>query len=226
MILISHQRSGSEWFLGGLVDHTYNGWEIFGDMENLTVNFSKFKSIGFDARFAMLKTMPANKVHKLHVVQIMQICAGHWPYHRDAEARAAEFVKFLKEHNSLYILKRRNIRAALISFMIAKYNQYNFHQDPAKLQTPFRITHADIFRWNRSFTADFDWVENSLPIQETFIYEDLLAGSQVPSTLNWDSSRSKIVKRGSLKYLELVQNLDEVQEWMDILNIPGSLSSD
>ena len=224
MILISHQRSGSEWFLRGLIDQRYNGWEIFGDLENLTIDHEKFKNISFDARLAMLKAMPNGNAHKIHISQLTKICLGKWPpIDPKIHQNAPSLVKHLASRNDLYLLRRRNIRETMISFMVSKYNKFNFHGSPNRLTEPFTIPYHDLIDWYRSFTSEFEWAEKAFKYKERFWYEDLLDGSQVPTTVRWSGSRSGLVKRNSTQYTHLIQNFDEVQNWMDDLSMPGNL---
>ena len=215
MILITHQRSGSEWFLHGLTDVKYNGWEILGDMDRIVgTSFTQFQNISDAARLQMIKSTPPTRAHKVHFSNLR----------RESEGPNWEAVlSTLQGRDDLYLLTRQNTRRVLISFMIAMKNGMNFHESVEKLTTPFSVTQEELARWYQFLGPDAEWARSLFDFREEFVYEDLVSGAQVPQTISWDSQRSKVQQRGSIDFVHLIQNYDDVIQWMDELGVQGTL---
>jgi len=216
MILISHQRSGSEWFLHGLHDIKYGKWEILGDLDRIVgTNFTQFNIIPMSARLAMLRTCPPNKAHKIHFSNLLA--------RRENPQEWDSIIEVLQARNDVYLLTRRNVRRTLISFMIARFNNLNFHQSSALLTSSFTIDRDYLEKWYHLLHTAADEICPLFTFKEEFILEDLLDGSQVPQTLKWSADHSTIKERGSVNFVHLITNYEEVVGWMDEMQIPGTL---
>ncbi len=215
MILITHQRSGSEWFLYGLEDIKYHGWEILGDMDRIVgTSFSQFQNISTSARINMLKSAPKTRAHKIHFSNLRRESSGsYWP----------AILKVLQERDDVYLLTRQNTRAALISFMIALKNRMNFHESSASLTTRFTVTRDELVRWYAYLGTDVNWARQFLAFKEEFTYEGLLGGTEAPSTVKWNAATSRVQRRGSADFIHLITNYNEVVGWMDELQVPGAI---
>lgn len=228
MILLTHPRSGSEWFLHGLTDVRYGGWELFSELQRPVARegalTASFKGVSFDAKLTMLRALPTTRAHKVFASHLVQAAEG-FPHalYAPPEPRAPELLATLKRRPDVYLLRRRNVRAAVLSLLIGYHNGHNYHGATAGLTTPFTVAYHELFHWTRSFTVDLDWAAALLPVQEALVYEDLLTGSQVPCTVAWDGAASPVRPRDSSRYYHLVRNLDEVNGWFDGLNAPGAL---
>ena len=211
MILITHQRSGSEWFLHGLTEVKYHKWEILGDFDRFVgTSIPKFQNISTSARIQMLDAVPKNRAHKIHFSNLRRESQGeHWE----------TLLNVLQKRDDLYLLTRKNTREALFSFMIALKNNLNFHESKLHLTTSFTITHEELKLWYKYLGSDVTWVKSLFNFKEEFTYEDLLSKAQHPTTVAWDANQSHVHRRGSSDFNHLVQNYDEVQMWMNELEI-------
>lgn len=217
MILITHQRSGSEWFLHGLTDVKYNGWEILGDMDRIVgTSFTQFQNISIDARLMMLRTSPKTRAHKIHFSNLRRESEG---------ARWDTLLRTLQGRDDLYLLTRTNTREVLISFMVAMKNNMNFHESKTRLTNSFSITREELERWYKFLGPDAEWAKSLFTFKEQFTYEGLLDGTEVPTTIAWDPASSKVQRRGSTDFIHLIQNYDEVLRWMDEIQVPGNLEN-
>lgn len=218
MILITHQRSGSEWFLYGLTEVKYNGWEIIGDMDRIVgTSLSQFQGISIAARIEMLRTSPPSRAHKIHFSNLRR---------KSDEPHWGNLYNVLRDRDDLYLLTRRNTREVLVSFMVAMKNNMNFHESKSRLTSPFSITREELQRWYQFLGPDVEWARSMFKFREEFTYEGLLAGSESPSTIAWSADHSKIQRRGSTDFIHLIQNYDEMLHWMDQLKVPGVLRSE
>lgn len=212
MILISHQRSGSEFFLHGLHDITYGKWEVLGDMDRIVgTSFTQFQSVSFNARLRMIASTPSTRAHKIHFSNMRrEENTEHWE----------PLLNVLRARKDLYMLTRRNTRAAIISFMIAKFNNMNFHEGSERLTKSFTIEREYLEKWYQYLGTDASWARELLPIKQELVFEDLLSESQTPD-VPWSAGRSTIKERGSKNFVHLIENYDQVVTWMNELGIPG-----
>jgi hypothetical protein len=218
VILVTHPRSGSEWFLDNL-SSSYNYWEMFSGW-NWAVGSSprlKFPEISVKAKLTMLKTLPDTRSHKIHLWSLDKAAAG-------AEADATqEVIEHLKTRDDVYLLRRKNTQLAIVSLFIGMRNDYNYHRSNDELVKPFEITREEVQRWKHHMYDVFN-EGPQLNYREMFWYEDLLDG-QNPSTLDFDRSKSTRQIRNSAQRLNLLSNADQVNEWMAELEVPGSLQA-
>jgi len=209
MILISHPRSGSEFFIRS-TPYPYSGLELLN--ENHTDTIKKQEGLSFGARFQILKSS-TECWQKIHAVHLRQLC--------EKQMLAPKIMAHLRERDDLYLLQRRDMRKSIVSEWIALSNNQNYHGDP-KLLTEKRSLPFSIFmNLVQAHYIDTKWIENVFDYRESFVFEDLLNGA-APSTLQWNPALSTTVQRDSWK-LNLVPNIEQVSEWCDTLRIPGSL---
>jgi hypothetical protein len=209
MILITHPRSGSEWFFDCTPETRYTNWEIFSGLSNFTTDGgSRMPAVSLNAKSAILKNA-GTKSYKIMFYQFWQeVPVGH------------RIVEELQARDDVYLLRRRNTRAAIISQQTAANNGLNYHGNPDKLTKKFDITRESIVDWAYRMHGVFEEPALRLNYREELWYEDLLAG-RYPLTINFrDTSHRPI--RNSVK-LNLVQNIDQVNAWMDELGVPGDL---
>jgi len=225
MILLCHPRCGSEFFLRSVPDFTYTENEVLGALHGLNFDRGWMSRSSFSAKLQELRNKPADVAMKLPVLHVLQAVEGGLGGTYKREPEAAQLLELLATRSDLYVLQRRNLRAALLSFFIAKQNNLNFHGDPALLTTPFTIAFHELFYFYRVFDA-VEWAARTFNVREHLVLEDLLSGAQVPSTFKFEPTRSPIKRRDSLRFKHLVQNLTEVQRWLDLLRVPGSLDAD
>lgn len=209
MILLSHPRSGSEWFLSGLTDIKYSTWEIFGRLNTIPgTREYVFRNISVEAKISMLKHAMPNRADKIHFDNIdYQMNLPTWN----------KLYEVLKT-KELYSLRRRDERATILSFLIAWYNDYNFHGSTANLIKKFKVNKTDFLKFYDLIIVKPKKLKNLFEFKEEFIYEDLVEGKQIPKTLNWNPSKSSIRKRGSEDYYNLIANYDEICSWIDEIN--------
>lgn len=213
MILISHPRAGSEWFLRSLVGFTHAKSEIFSHTTEDPVQKSPFQGMKFGPKLMFLKHMQPHQCQKIHGCHIRE--------QANVQPRAHEIMQHLKTRTDLYFLERRNMRKAMISGFCALASNGNFHDDPADL-VPTEMSYKNFMNLVTSYYLDTLWIKQALPYVEMFYFEDLLAGQQ-PKTLSLDHAKSDTIKRDTFARRELVTNFDQVIQWMDDINIPGDL---
>lgn len=212
MILICPPRSGSEWFLDGLVNHKYPRWEILCDSNRfIGTSTQLFQNISTPARLQMLRVHSAGTAHKVLSTDLLRL--------KKDDPHFDQVMNHLSTRKDLYWLERRNQRRNLISFLVAVYN-LNFHLSypPAK---PFVVQRAEFDRIHDMMCIrSFDIVK-PLQFVERLVYEDLLAGDK-PRTIEFDRTKSTIKERVSINFKHLF-NYDEVLQWMNEMNVPGDL---
>lgn len=226
MILISHPRSGSDWFLRGLLDFDFSRTEIFSRLNAKVVrppdgdftDESPFKTVSFNAKLLMLKHMPITRCQKIHLWDLSDQIMNK------ENTRSAELIQILKGRPDLYFLSRRNIRAQIVSHFVARVNNNNFHGESSELTLTGEVQYSDFFEFYRTL-SDTAWVKNAFKIREHFVFEDLLSGEQIPNTVRWDPSKSDVQRRGSMSYKSSILNFDQLVSWMDDLNVPGNLNA-
>ncbi len=215
MILITHPRCGSEWFLKGLPHHRYSGWEILGRL-NRIVGTSEpvFRSIPLSTRVFMLENRPPNHAHKLHTHDVRR--AYGTPYWD-------RISKAISKYDDTYLLYRRNARQAAVSYWVATLNNLNYHQENELLK-PCTITQQHLNTFFFEFYQELEWVKSLFNFKEVFVYEDLVSGVQVPTTVEWNPAESPVQRRDTAgRFRHLVTNLDEVQQMMAAMQMPGDL---
>lgn len=208
MILVTHPRSGSEWFFDCLQDSTFVRWEIFGDLDRQTDTTFPMPTLGLGAKERILRTAPPGKSHKIMLYRF-------WD-----ESPPESLVQHLRARQDVYLLRRRNTRAAIISLFVGVNNDLNFHADPTKLNTSFTLTKDQLVRWAYRMHGIFEDPARSLGYKEVLWYEDLLAGNY-PLTLRFENRSTRPIRRSA--ELGLVQNIEQVNEWFNELQIPGSI---
>lgn len=210
MILVTHPRSGSEWFFDCLQDSKFVRWEIFGDLGRATDNQLKMPQLSVNAKMSMVKSNPPSKSHKFMLYRFWGDVEPSHP-----------LVDHMMSRNDVVLLRRRNTRAAIISMMVAANNGLNFHYDPKLLTKSFKIEKDRIEVWAYRMHWIFEDPKLALKYSEALWYEDLLAG-QKPQTVKFDGTASLRPIRNSSK-LNLVTNIDQVDGWFNELGVPGSL---
>ncbi len=215
MLLISHPRSGSDWFLRSLVGFTSTRSEIFSHVNDDPLQQSTFRGRSFSAKLMYLKFMQPHQVQKIHAAHIRDLS--------QTEARAPELVAHLRTRKDLYFIRRQNIRRSIMSGFIAAANGDNYHDDPADLITPAAMEYKVFFNLYTSHYLDMLWAESVFEYKEKFTFEGLLSGAEVPKTVQLDFTKSDTIKRDSYLMKHLVMNYDEVEQWMNDLKVPGYL---
>ena len=206
MILFSNPRSGTEWFLTGLIDYQYIGWELFNKVNDIpgTREHASFGNISFNTKIHMLQLgAETNKSFKIHFHDLHdQMQKDTWPVLYDA----------IKLHDH-YKLTRNNRLEAVVSGLLAKYNNHNYHNHHSLGKTGI-INRSEVewffnimYKGTNNITSLFDY-------KETFVYEDLINNKQIPQSLGWDPSLSPIIKRNSMSMLNLIENKNEVLSWI------------
>lgn len=230
MILITHPRCGSHWFVSGLTDHKFDGHEIFGESQSLPSDgsyYNIYADYSFADKIEILKNLPSDRVHKIHISDLLR--------NKQGSAVGKEtpiLLEHLRSRDDVYLMKRRNTRAALISLFVAGAQlgylpvQKAFHNSPHLLTRRFTLQFSKLLDWYRMFYSDFVWLEKCLKFKEIFYYEDLISGWQEPQTFNWINRSRNYSKVNSLEKLHLIENLQQVELWMDLLDIPGNLYED
>jgi len=210
MILFSHPRSGSEWFLSGLTDYRYILWEMFGLLNDIpgTKENANWGSISFGAKINMMNVgAKLNRAYKIQLHQIdLEIQKDTWP-----------ILKAAIQKHDLYLLTRRDTKAVLVSFIIARHNNYNFHRSKLLLKNTGIISRQNVEDCYNLIYKSLENYKNLFDYKECFVYEDLLSGVSVPKTLNWNPNKSYVVKRSSMDLVDLIDNKDEVLGWIDEL---------
>lgn len=203
MILMCHPRSGSEFLLRGL-DLPYSQYEILGTMQYANVPLSK--------KIAYLKTLEgAQKIHGFQLRAVM------------GETLAPVLIDSIRAHK-LYFLEREDKRKSMVSEWIAVRNGMNYHADPKDLTRSGRMVYSEFWALYQSHVMDTLWISAAFPYVERFTYEGLLAGEQ-PRTLQFDIAKGNaLTTRRNSWELGLIQNIDQVNRWMDELQVPGTLS--
>jgi hypothetical protein len=218
VILVTHPRAGSEWFLDNLKT-SYGSWEMFSGT-NWIVGATppvKFPEISVKAKLAMLKSLPSSRSHKIQLWALEWATTGP-----EADATLA-IIEHLKTRDDVYLLRRKNTQLAIVSLNMAIQNYYNYHRSNDDLVKPFEITRAEV-QEGKYHMYDVFSKGPQLNYRETFWYEDLLAG-QNPSTLEFDRTKSKRQIRNSVQRQNLLLNAAQVKEWMAELEVPGSLQA-
>ncbi len=210
MILLSHPRSGSNWFMSGLTEYTYTPLEIFGTEEikkHYRPDEYVFKNISMKARLAMAK-IDKKKFFKIQFCDI----------DRNSDLSARNYlIENLQKMDNLYLLTRRDVKKTLISLAVGFKNGWNFHGDNNNLVNKFSLTIMDLLLYYELSYGALDRYKDYFNFKEKFIYEDLISGQQVPQTLGWDPSKSQIKERNSMNYIHLIENWDQVETWIEEL---------
>jgi hypothetical protein len=219
MILFSQPRSGTEWFLRGLTDYRYVGWELFNQVHQIpgTGEYDLYGKISFETKISMLRSgANNNKSFKIHYYDLKrEMQKNTWPVLNEAIQ--------LHDH---YKITRNNIKEVMVSNLLAIYNNHNFHN---RILSSNQVIHdhnlsetgvIDKFHVVELFDQVYNNTKEMSPIfdyKETFVYEDLLNGINLPKTLKWDPSKSLMTKRGSMQMVNLITNKDQVLKWIDEL---------
>ena len=211
MILLTHPRSGSEWFLTSLPKNQYGKWEPFGTLNSVPgspENMQGGGSISFDAKIKLLaKAAISNRAIKIHFCDIhREMQNDTWPVLLEA----------INKHD-LYFLVRNSIKETLISYLIAEWNDFNFHGSTHLLNKTFRIEKDKIPYYYNLIYGNTYAHKDTFQYKEQFIYEDLIDRKNTPTTLNWNPSVSPYKRRGSMRYIKLIENYEEVLIWIDEL---------
>lgn len=210
MILVTHPRAGSEWFFDCLLDSRYVCWEIFGGLHLMNDNESPMPHLSPGAKELAIRSTPPTRSHKIMLY-----------YMWDTIPHDHSLIAHLRGRDDVYLLRRRNVRAAIISILVGIHNGLNFHGDHRKLVQPFVATRQSVENWVYRMHHIFSDPAKALTYRETMWYEDLLEG-KLPETLRLDINRSRRPIRRSAS-LGLLQNMEEVNRWMDELEVPGQL---
>lgn len=214
MILLCHQRSGSEWFLSSMRNVKYGHAELLCGLSLVTGEKSLFDGISLKAKINMLKHMPENVAHKIFISNMIRL--------RNDDSYS-QLCETLRQRSDLYFLERRNVRETIISFAIAVANDMNFHGGVANISKSFRLRKNHIEFLFAMLYTDGQMLRKDFEFKEGFVYEDLLSGAQIPTSIELVPSKSTIKIRGSKNFLSLIENIDEVRTWMDELQIPGQV---
>jgi len=199
LLLVTHPRSGSEWFLDCVVDFKYPGWELFGELNRKIADRSPIPRLSLSAKLLMLKSGQA-QAHKAH----------HYVLSRELDDPAK------LEGVQLICLRRRNVEAAIFSALIAVGNNLNFHWKIDHLIKPIKPAREQVEGWFQRVYGTFG-VGLKLPYTETIWYEDLLSG-KLPNTVKLDLSKSsRPIRKSQERFKHLVLNYEEVKSWIDEL---------
>lgn len=205
MILITHPRCGSEWFFD-CVETDYPGWELFGK-QNRSAHLPQTPVLTNAQKLDLLQSNQSQKIMLYALID---------------EADPA-IMNHLRARDDVYLLRRRNVRASILSLQIAARNDLNFHGDVSKINKPVNITYEMLVRWNHNMNLIFDQ-DLDLRYTEQLWYEDLISGYR-PNTLQFDALRSnRPIRHSAFRFKSLVLNLDQVEAWMNELQIPGTLT--
>jgi hypothetical protein len=209
MILFSHPRSGTEWFLGGLLDYKYGMWEMFNDLNDLegTVEYEYWSKISFNAKLTMLKVgAKTNKSFKIHFVDL----------HREMQKDTWPLLKQVIDLHEKYLLTRNNVKESILSALLSRYNDNNYHRSNDLKRTGI-VSKKDVEYFYKIIYEDTQKLINEFDYKEHFIYENLLSKSQIPQTIRWDPSKSNVQQRFSINKINLIDNKEEVLCWIDEL---------
>lgn len=212
MLLLTHPRSGSEWFLSSLPNIKYSGIEFGGLSYLLTPQLMEI-----DKEITIFKYRTLVRSHKVFFSYLdfrKKTNPDKWD----------ELVAAINKRDDLYLLSRRNCREAILSFYIGYNNNNNFHNSTSTLTTKFLISKAGLATYFDLVYSKKEWVKQLFSFKEEFFYEDLVNGTQTPQTLTYDPSISTVQPRNSSEYYNLIQNFDEVISWMDELGVPGTIA--
>jgi hypothetical protein len=209
MILMSHPRSGSNWFQSSLVDIKPVYTELFSSDAITRENREEklYRNISTPAKFNMVKHSK-NKCFKIHFSDIIRT-----PRLNDQ----LYLIENIQQIDDLYLLTRRDVKSTLVSLCVALYNNWNFTGQDTLLTNQFELTEEEIVGFYDIIFGSIDRLKDRFNFKEEFIYEDLVNGTQQPLTLTWDSSKSKYEKRNSMSYIHLIKNWDKVEGWLDQL---------
>lgn len=209
MILLSHLRSGSSWFLSGFEKQSFTNEEIFStDLYNKpTRKEYLYRSVSMSARLAMVRISP-NKIFKIHFSDIDRT---------QNLLDKSMLIEALKKEERTYLLFRRDIKKSIVSFAIAYNNNWNFHGDNRLLTKKFSLTQKDIGSYYDLIYGSMFRLRDHFKFKEQLVYEDLVSGSQQPATLDWNPNRSKLVERCSICYTHLIDNWPDVEVWINRL---------
>lgn len=226
MILITHPRCGSHWLAYGVKGHYYSGHELFSEVQGWGVNRPEWPAGPYDGlsiaeKLGVLKAMRPTEIHKIHVSDLSQKRFGS-AFGPDLP----KLIDHLKQRDDVYLLQRRNIRAAIVSMLLAIGNGYTFHNTYGKLTARVTVRFETFFHWYRMCTTEFAWIEQCLTFREKFFYEDLVSGITEPQTFAFDSRHNTITKNDSFERMYYIENLAELRGWMDTLKVPGSLDKE
>jgi hypothetical protein len=209
MILFSHPRAGTEWFLRGLVDYHYCHWEMFNPINQIpgTVENRSWGTITFASKIRMLRVgATTDKSFKIHFYDLArEMTNDTWPVLKEAID--------LHDH---YRLTRRDTKAAVISALLAKFNDHNYHRHHFLDKTGIIKKHEVLITFRNIYTDTYD-ATPLLNYKEEFIYEDLVDKTYIPKTLNWNPAISNTIQRKSFEMVNLIDNKEEVLGWIDEL---------
>lgn len=215
MILISHPRSGSDWFLSCLKE-PFSRSEIFGGLNDL--DDSPFKAMTPSAKISYLRHMPIGRSQKIHAWDFM-----HQTVNIMTSAETERFIRVLGSRKDLYLMRRRNLKAAIRSYLIAVINDRNFHGKDSELTQSRDVTFSEVLLAYQGFESDLALLERTFEYKEIFVFEDLLSGVQVPQTVDFDRSRSEVKERRSAQYCSCIRNYEQFEQWLHLLKVPGQL---
>jgi len=208
MILMTHPRSGSEWLLTSLSNVSYAGWELFGYQNYIDDHrYAPFRNLSFDAKLNLLKRLKFDSAHKIHFSDLSRLKQNNF--------EVDKLISILNSRTDLYLLRRKNIKASILSCLIALKNSLNFHNCDHLLTQKFKAEKTLVDQLIAAIYYDTEKYFNMFKYQEELYYEDLIDNKNISKTLKIDFSKSLIKKRNSVLYYDLIENFDEVNSWID-----------